>query len=149
MSSRLDIGSSTSTDFQNRCFREASCLAPKDKSLSSNIYYTCMCIYSVRGGTTFRAFIIPGRRRACNRGKRREKKKKEKNETASTEIPTEIPEHGNRASTRPTAGVSRERRAVPWLLRPSSSNVSDEKVLSIAERAYPHPPSPPSPVRNP
>lgn len=148
MSSRLDIGSSTSTDFQNRCFREASCLAPKDKSLIEHILYVYVYIFSERRND-FSSVYYTGEEAICNRGKRREKKKKEKNETASTEIPTEIPEHGNRASTRPTAGVSRERRAVPWLLRPSSSNVSDEKVLSIAERAYPHPPSPPSPVRNP
>lgn len=33
-----------------------------------------------------------------NRGKRREEIRGATNETASTEIPTEIPEHGNRAS---------------------------------------------------
>lgn len=59
----------------------------------------CVCTDSGKGGTfDFLSVYYPEEEAYDNRGKRREEIRGATNETASTEIPTEIPEHGNRAS---------------------------------------------------
>lgn len=91
----------------------------------------CVCTDSGRGGTfDFLSVYYPEEEAYDNRGKRREEIR-----GATTEIPTEIPEHGNRARS----DVSREKSRP--VASPPLQRGNDEKVLSIAR--------PPSPARNP